>query len=219
MGPHARRGVGRPRAVGSGVALDDDPRHQIMVAAAKLFSERGYDGTQLSQIAAEAGLRTPSLYYYFTGKDEIWRALSAYAVDESAAFATDMVSAGGRAGVCLYRMLHAHITRLTSGPYDLWFLIEVTSKKFDQLKEHGSYGAWREAILALVERGIAQGDFLPARPEVALYSVVGCVHGAMALRHLSTPLNPEEIVDFAIRGLATTSKKAREIRTAALSAI
>ena len=219
MRPNARRGVGRPRAIGTGGAVDEDPRHQILVAAAKLFSEQSYEGTQLTQIAAEAGLRTPSLYYYFSGKDEIWRALSSYAVDESAAFATDMVSSGGRAAVCLYRLLHAHITRLTSGPYDLWFLIEITGKKFYLLEERASYTAWRESILALIERGIAQGDFLPARPDVALYSIVGCVHGAMALRHLATPSQADEIVDFVIRGLATNTKKAKEICARALSAI
>jgi hypothetical protein len=113
-------------------------------------------------------------------------------------------------------LLRAHITRLTSGPYDLWFLIETTGNRFEPLKELGSYSAWRDSILALVERGIAQGDFLPAKPEVALYSVVGCVHSAMALRHLSSPIEPEEIVDFAIRGLGVGAKKTKEIRAAAL---
>jgi AcrR family transcriptional regulator len=46
---------------------------RIERAAARMFAARGYEGTNLTDIAAEFGLRGSSLYHYFTSKDELFR--------------------------------------------------------------------------------------------------------------------------------------------------
>jgi AcrR family transcriptional regulator len=43
----------------------------IREAAAKLFYERGYEGTSLREVAAEVGLQVGSLYNHIKGKDEL----------------------------------------------------------------------------------------------------------------------------------------------------
>lgn len=159
-------------------------------------------------------MRTPSVYHYFKGKKVILRSLSSYGVDESAAFATDMVSGGGRAAVSLYRMLHAHITLLTSGPYDLWFLIKMPGPSSNPCGKSkvipcGAMRSWRSSSAACPERSA------PALPLVALYSMVGSVNGAMARRRLNAPSKPHELVDVVLRGLAVNSGVAEEICAAA----
>ncbi len=47
----------------------------IMDAALNVFSQHGYRGSTLDQIAAEAGLSKPNLLYYFDSKEDIHRAL------------------------------------------------------------------------------------------------------------------------------------------------
>ena len=42
-----------------------------MDAAASMFSEKGYDRTTLDDIAAALSVTKPSLYYHFSGKEEI----------------------------------------------------------------------------------------------------------------------------------------------------
>ncbi len=44
---------------------------RIVDAASKLFSERGYQGTELSDIAKEVGLARNSLYRYYPNKDYV----------------------------------------------------------------------------------------------------------------------------------------------------
>lgn len=40
-----------------------------------LFSENGYDGTSVEQIAEKVGIRAPSLYKHFKGKEDILNAI------------------------------------------------------------------------------------------------------------------------------------------------
>lgn len=60
---------GRPRLQPGEPGVDS--RQQLVAAAASLFAERGYAGTSTRQIAERAGMRQASMYYYFSGKEEI----------------------------------------------------------------------------------------------------------------------------------------------------
>lgn len=48
---------------------------RILDAAEALFAEHGYAGTSLRDVAEGAGLRTPSLYNHFAGKDALYAAV------------------------------------------------------------------------------------------------------------------------------------------------
>ena len=60
---------GRPRLVPSSTAAP--PREQVLHAAAQLFVTKGFAATSTREIADKVGIRQASLYYHFTGKDEI----------------------------------------------------------------------------------------------------------------------------------------------------
>lgn len=47
------------------------PRDRILHAAARLFHERGYQGTTVRDIAEVVGILSGSLFYHFRSKDEI----------------------------------------------------------------------------------------------------------------------------------------------------
>jgi AcrR family transcriptional regulator len=51
------------------------PRERIFLAAQKLFAARGYQGTAVQDIVAEAGVTKPTLYYYYENKEQIYCAL------------------------------------------------------------------------------------------------------------------------------------------------
>jgi AcrR family transcriptional regulator len=64
------------------VAIDtqQDTRGRILDAALELFSEHGFDGTTLQQIADRLGVTKAALYYHFRSKDDLLDALHAPAV-------------------------------------------------------------------------------------------------------------------------------------------
>jgi AcrR family transcriptional regulator len=51
----------------------DNRRMQLLDAAAKLFSQRGFDATSMRDIASAVGMLSGSIYYHFESKDELLR--------------------------------------------------------------------------------------------------------------------------------------------------
>ena len=50
-------------------------RDRILNDALTLFAENGYDGTSVEEIAEKVGIKAPSLYNHFKGKEDILNAL------------------------------------------------------------------------------------------------------------------------------------------------
>ena len=50
-------------------------KERILESALFLFAEKGYEGVGVDQIAEQAGLRGPSLYNHFKGKEDIFNSL------------------------------------------------------------------------------------------------------------------------------------------------
>jgi AcrR family transcriptional regulator len=73
-----------PTATGPEVApaLAPDTRSRILDIALELFSEHGFDGTTLQQIADRLGFSKAALYYHFRSKDDLLQALLAPAMTE-----------------------------------------------------------------------------------------------------------------------------------------
>jgi AcrR family transcriptional regulator len=57
-----------------------DTRTRILDAALDVFSEHGFDGSSLQQIADRLGLTKAALYYHFRSKDELLEALVSPAI-------------------------------------------------------------------------------------------------------------------------------------------
>ncbi len=52
-----------------------DKQKQIILSAERLFSEKGYEGTSVRDIADEAGVNLAMISYYFGSKDKLMEAL------------------------------------------------------------------------------------------------------------------------------------------------
>lgn len=56
-------------------------RERLLQAALRRFSERGFAGTTVKQIAADVGLRAPAIYNHYASKEELLIAASTWALD------------------------------------------------------------------------------------------------------------------------------------------
>jgi AcrR family transcriptional regulator len=53
-------------------------QRRILTAALDVFAEHGFHDSRIEQITAAAGCSRPTFYQYFSGKDEVFRALAAH---------------------------------------------------------------------------------------------------------------------------------------------
>src|ERR1041385_883200 len=79
-----------------------DARQAVLESAIKAFSQRGYAGTSVHDILKATGLSKPTLYYYFESKEGLFRAILAFAYDES--FRRMQVATSGE-GTCAERLV------------------------------------------------------------------------------------------------------------------
>ncbi|MCB1486285.1 MAG: TetR family transcriptional regulator C-terminal domain-containing protein [Bauldia sp.] len=70
----AERSRARP-AGGTNTRISARNRKTILDAAIRVFTEKGYDGASIAEIAAASGLPKANIYYYFGSKETIYRTL------------------------------------------------------------------------------------------------------------------------------------------------
>lgn len=78
-------------------------RTQILVAAHRLFSRRGFHDTSMQDIADEVGLSVGALYRYFDGKEALVRGLAEWGRDQKRGLLNELTPGGG--GEVLGRVL------------------------------------------------------------------------------------------------------------------
>ena len=62
------------RTTQAGYARGDDTRGRVIASGLKLFGKHGFDGASTRDIAIDAGVNTPAVHYYFSGKEGLYLA-------------------------------------------------------------------------------------------------------------------------------------------------
>lgn len=204
------RSVGRPRRTGVAGA---DPRREILLAASRLFAERGYAQTTMTQVAREVGLGQSSMYYWFRSKEELLKELVS-ANRESLRVAERLAGGDTPAAVRLYAVLHADVLQMCDGALDFYDLERVAHGQPDVFAEVlADYGRLRDELERIVEAGVGEGSLVAGDPRLA---VVACLAQTEGVQHrFRTPV-PEagdrepalESAQEAARLAATTAVRA-----------
>lgn len=93
-----RRGDGQPVRERREVKSAEERRKDILDAALRLFADGGFNETTVSDIAAEAGMATGTVYLYFPSKEDVLKGLhERFREQNLAAIATVAVDAMERA--------------------------------------------------------------------------------------------------------------------------
>jgi AcrR family transcriptional regulator len=136
-----RRRAGRPRLRPASNA-DVPPREEILDAAAGLFVSQGPAATTTRQIAERVGIRQASLYYYFTGKDEILLELLTQSVRPSLQVAATLESrCRDDPAAGLYALALIDVRTLTRAPHNiatLYLVPEVQGEEFASFRAERS---------------------------------------------------------------------------------
>lgn len=179
------------RRAAAAASADQNPAYQekmelIRRAAGKVFHERGFRGTKLNDIAAEAGVDRASLYYYVGSKEQLFRDVVSEAVTANITAASALVDEDLPAAEKLDRMIRTLMSSFERYyPYLYVFVQEDVAK----LAGEGSGDAeWVETvkgwnstyfrlIRSTISEGIADGSFRTALPPgVAANCIIGMLN-------------------------------------------
>ena len=145
-------------------------RSRILDATAELLRTRGFQGTTLSEVARRAGMLAPSLYHYFSSKDQLVEEVLVQSCHRNTTFILVRIALLGPAASPLERLeaaITAHLTFLLTGDE----YSAAASRVFRDLPEKVQRGVltayadfencWRDLIVATRQAGTARADIDP----------------------------------------------------------
>lgn len=181
-------------------------KHDILVAASRLFWRHGYRGTTTREIATAVGIQQPSLFHFFPNKAAIMETLLSISIDDTLAASEAALVGEGSATERLHRYLAWDLEELHTMPYVLAGVHSVdilNTPGFETwaAKSGRLYGNLRE----LIAQGIRAGEFLPQNLRLAQENVAWQVLAHISFHAEGLTTDPREHAiegaDFVIRGL------------------
>jgi TetR/AcrR family transcriptional regulator len=171
-----RRPVGRPRS--SGVPVDGSSRDQIVAAATRLFAKHGYANTTMTAIAEAAGLRQPSVYYWFRRKEDVL--LATRAMGRGSLDYLDRIEPQtDRKAVTLYRLLRADTLELCLSPCDFNEIERAAEQAPDELVDFWTgYSDLQHRLAELIAAGVRSGELREVEPEITSVCLLALNEGA-----------------------------------------
>ncbi|WP_327225333.1 TetR/AcrR family transcriptional regulator [Streptomyces platensis] len=187
-----------------------EARTRIEDTAARLFAERGFAGTTIGEIAAEAGLSKPMLYRHFDSKQELHLALLERHRDElAAAPVRELLHGAGDLDTRMTAMYDAWFGYVESHPYTWRMMFRDTTGDAEVAAFHRELQRrQRETDMALLQ------EFVPGLPEAELEPLGEAIRSALyglALWWLERPEQPRELLVATMtrltRGLISTVER------------
>ncbi|WP_405840412.1 TetR/AcrR family transcriptional regulator [Streptomyces platensis] len=187
-----------------------EARTRIEDTAARLFAERGFAGTTIGEIAAEAGLSKPMLYRHFDSKQELHLALLERHRDELAAAPVhELLHGAGDLDTRMTAMYDAWFGYVESHPYTWRMMFRDTTGDAEVAAFHREIQRrQRETDMALLR------EFVPGLPEAELEPLGEAIRSALyglALWWLERPEQPRELLVATMtrltRGLISTVER------------
>lgn len=97
--------------------------NRIIQAAAKVFLEKGYEGTNMTLIAEAAGIGRPALYYYFKTKGKVFEELYASQVKSFTPGLLEIISQDAPSEKKIEQFVEAYFEQLIASPELPFFIL------------------------------------------------------------------------------------------------
>jgi len=141
------------------VKRNSDKYHQILTAAIKVFAERGFSQSTISQIAQEAGVADGTIYLYFKNKDDILVQFYERMTEHVSIRFWEAVQQGQTALEKLHNLIHAHLELFQKEPNGAivyqgethlqWRLVQEPTRQMSKM--------YRDVISKIVALGQDEG--------------------------------------------------------------
>lgn len=184
-------------------------RNQIHVAAIDLFSERGYYGTSMEDIANQVGIGTSSLYNHVSSKQEMLAEIMTQTMRELHAQFKESVAGYTSPPGKLRAVIEGHVVFNGTRQRE----VHISNREITSLQQptrdkvRHSRRCYAHNLLSLILEGIESGDFVVPHPRLSSYGLIEMGMGVAQWYRPNGPLDLAEIAkihgDMALRQVST----------------
>jgi AcrR family transcriptional regulator len=189
----------------------NDTRDRIRVEAATLFSERGFNGTSMADLATAVGITKSSLYHHFPSKQALLSEIIELTVSRVTPLVQEIADLDLPAGERLRRAVILHtVEAIRDQAAVACFIEEGRYLAPDFMATHVvNRDAYEQLFKRMLEDGIESGEFVPQDVGITVKAVLGMCNSVVRWYSPDGGRGPDEIADefarFAIRGTAKFS--------------
>ena len=159
-------------------------RNELIDAAEKLFSEKGYDETAVSDIVKKANVAQGLFYYYFRSKDELLDALVEKMVNEVSERVDKVVLLEGAGALDRFSAYFQVFRTIGKGREKLIEYIHEERNAHIHLKiEKRIYPRITPPLAEIIRQGIGEGIFKTDHPQEAALSILVISNALSEGRH------------------------------------
>jgi TetR/AcrR family transcriptional regulator, cholesterol catabolism regulator len=172
-------------------------RDRILKEAAALFSERGYHGTTIDDIAERFGATKPFVYYHFNSKIDLLVELCERGTREALNAAERAISVEGSPK----QRLDQFVRDFTAVALDnqqfvtIYFREEINLPELDAARINKMRKEIDHKLTKLLEDGVQSGDFKVDDPQMCCLVIAGMISYAFAWYRREGRLQLPEICD------------------------
>lgn len=186
-----------------GTAQPPRPRRydtdSLLAVAVQVFTERGYDGTSVSDLAAAAGLSKSSLYTHVQGKEQLLRLALDRAVEPLFAVTREAGATDGRAIERLEHVVRREVQVLVEQLPYVTLLLRVHGNTETERWALAQRRQFDRFVAGLVAQAAAEGDVRPdLDPGTVTRLLFGMVNSLVEWYRPGRGVQPEELADALV---------------------
>lgn len=174
---------------------------RILACAEKLFLEKGFDATSMSDIALCAGINRPTLHYYFRTKDKMFRAVLARIVLSFVPRVYEIVASSDKPVVeRVSQVADAYIAIFMAKPCLPLFMAREIQRDFDflvRMLRQEQIDRYVHKIIRALQTEMDEGKLKKMPLRTLFYTFYGLLVFPFLSRRLTESLLLEEGESFA----------------------
>ena len=188
-------------------AGDAGVRADIIAAATRVFSRRGYHAASMAEVAAEVGIQKPSLYHHVRKKEDLLFAIHEQLIDELTTETLAVVSTSMTPSEKLHAVLHANMRFIANRRDAVTVFLQerhvVTGDRWAELVVKRDF--YEHLVNGIISEGIDGGAFVDLPPQIAARGVLAMANWCYTWFNPAGELGADEVADvfarIALQGL------------------